>query len=349
MQSKADVRKFIGSILSAEGGEDLCFPKAYTKYANMGACTLRFSRVLVMLSNSALLAKFPELKQATEEFISIFEEGRNEVFRFISPELAFTAEKFPIIEEGDKESIATFLSHYAKTRTHPVINTMMRTCSALLPFKTHLQDIGSLDARFLERFPGSDLSPVPDLPVNFKYLISQGDDNDAKFVVLALHKIYTICYDLYQEFGKVDIDTSKFVEAVEFTIKELRKKVTGCDEAFKQILGSTEMLRDRYSEYYKDYVGTMNSMIIAENFIVDVSQSVSASPRVAMQFKRILDQMRKLVNSSGMSSKYKDLINSMNKSVSEDYEKLRELDQAEALPEEETEEKEEKEDIKPDI
>ena len=113
--------------------------------------------------------------------------------------------------------------------------------------------------------------------------------------------------DLYKSYSKVDIDTENFVKDVRITVEKLKKQIPRCNEAFQKILDSTDLLKDNYEDYYKDYVGSQNSMIIAENFIQDVAGTVDKSPRLALQFRKIIQHLRNMTNRLiAQDPKYKD-------------------------------------------
>ncbi len=332
-QGRGDIKKLVGSILSSENGEDLHFPKSLDKFKAMASHVRRFSKVLRMFEASSVMEKMAEYREPLSSFLDLFEREATSVFD--APpfsdmqEMETLVQKHPILSKEEDGKVKAFLAHYHGLKTSSVINTLLNTCSNLIPYRVHLSDGQKLDDRFLTRSSGSELSPVPDLNLNFKLLYYQADrlnEGERKLVLLVLHKLYTISHDLYEEYGKNDVDTAKFVEAVEYTIDELKKKIPGCADAFKQILSSTEMLRDNYGEYYKDYVSTKNPMIIAENFVIDVSQQVDASPRVAFQFKKILRELRKLINSTGMGGQYKEMMNAMAKDVNKNFDALKALE-----------------------
>jgi len=80
----------------------------------------------------------------------------------------------------------------------------------------------------------------------------------------------------------------------------------------KKILESTGILENNYEDYYKDYVGCNNSMVIAENFIQDVAGTIDKSPKLAFQFRKIITHLRKLTNRlTGTDPKYKQTFDTL--------------------------------------
>ena len=58
---------------------------------------------------------------------------------------------------------------------------------------------------------------------------------------------------MYEEYGKPDINMDNFVSAIEMAIKDLKKRIPRCEQAFKIIEDSSKMLETNYPTYYKEY------------------------------------------------------------------------------------------------
>jgi len=351
MKKRAGIKKYIGSIIASEDGQDLDFMRSYTKYIAMQANVVRFAKILKMLGASAMIDKFAGCKENLVAYNKLIDDEIAKTFTMDSEALKSIKEKHPIVSSEDNETIKAFLASYNAMKNSTLINTILGVCSNLIIYKTHISNIDKLDDYFITKSSTSDISPIPDLNLNFKLMYIQGDaldDTDRRFILLVLHKLYTTSHDLYTEYGKADIDTDKFVKVVEQMIGELKRKIPRCNDAFTKILESTELLRDNYDTYYKDYICSKNTSIIAENFVLDVSKTIDPSPRLMFQFKEILRELRKMVHmSSGISGSHKKMINALTKDLNSNFKLVQKLEEEglDALDDEEEDEEDEEEDL----
>ncbi len=67
-----------------------------------------------------------------------------------------------------------------------------------------------------------------------------------------------------------------------------------CGKAFSQIKKSVKLLKDNFNGYYREFVGSKNSTIMMEHFILDVSKSTNSDPVLMSQFKKIIMFYRKI-------------------------------------------------------
>lgn len=295
--NRDEVKKVVGSILGGEEEKELDLKKSYDKFAGMNDHITRYIKVMIMLHNSTIFSKFPEEKKILESYIDTLTENHKEYFQ-TGPPASDLYDMYPIIPKSEEARVITFLKYYNKAKKSKLVNTVMNTLGKLIDYKSSISDINKLSDTFLCKTSMLTFEPIEDLPINFKliYISTSLTSEEKRFLLLTIHKIYTIAMDLYQTYGKVDIDTENFVRAVRITVEKLKKQIPRCNEAFKKILDSTDLLKDNYEDYYKDYVGSQNSMIIAENFIQDVAKTVDKSPKIAMQFKKIIQHLRNMTN-----------------------------------------------------
>ena len=335
ISKKSDVKKAIGDILSAEEIDNLDIKKSYAKYTSMYNNATRYIKILKMFAKSTVMVtNFATECLNINAFIELLDREFASTFPFSVPDgnMELIVNIYPIVNKEQSAAAQSFLNMYKNTKNSILVNTILDTCSNLVVYKTYLGNPDNLNDRFLTKISGNDFLPIPDLNVNFKLMYYQlGSDKDAeqdkKFIILILHKLYDVSYSMYQEYGKSDVDTEKFVQSVSVIIEKIQKRVPGCNEAFKKILESTDMLRDNYDEYYKDFVCTKNTMIMAENFITDVAKSVDATPKVASQFKKIIREMKKLMaKSTNINPKYKAMIDSLRSSVNESFESVKRME-----------------------
>lgn len=311
---KNEVKKVVGGILGGEEYRELCLLRSYNKFINMEKNAKRFRDVFTLLTRTRTFEKFPIERDIIINYIKLLGEDIAQYYEKVPDGVKLLVDMHPIIPKNKEKEKFTFLEYYAKSKKASIVHTIINTCGNLVPYKLYLKDKTNLQDKFLTKSSMLTFEPIVDLNVNFKliYISDLLDETEKNFILLTLHKIYTISVDMYEEFSKVDIDTEQFVKAVSVTVEKLRKQIPRCDEAFKKILDSTELLKSNYDGYYKDYVGSQNSMIIAENFIQDVAGTVDKSPKLALQFRKIIQHLRDMTTKlTAKNPQYKDTFSSL--------------------------------------
>lgn len=285
----------------------------------------RYLKVMNMLYKSTIFGKFPKERETLGSYIETVTKRFDEMF-LQAPPLGQLLDMHPIIPKAQEEQMLTFLRYYNKAKKCDIVHSIMNSLGKLVDYKSSISDIANLSDGFLTKSSMLTFEPIEDLPINLKivYISTLLTDNEKKLLLLSFHKIYTIAMDLYNAYSKVDIDTENFVTAVRITVEKLRKQIPRCDDAFKKILDSTNLLKDNYEDYYKDYVGSQNSMIIAENFIQDVAGTVDRSPRLALQFRKIIQHLRNMTNRLiAQDPKYKETFGSLLDQADSSYQEIK--------------------------
>jgi len=293
---KDEVKKVVGSILGGDQESELDFKKSYDKFLLMHSIVDRFRKVIMMLSKSTIISHFEYDKKKLDIFYEKLVAEMEAKFNHAPPAAAL-ADMYPIIPKDCQEKALEFLRYYNECKKASIIHVLIKTCNNLVAYDGSLKEIDKLSDSFLVNSSMMTFEPIAELTVNFKqlYISNLITDSEKKFLLLTLHKVYTISMEMFEAYGKADIDTENFVKAVNITVDKLKKQIPRCDQAFKKILESTDLLRERYDDYYKDFIGSNNnSMIIAENFISDVAQSVDKSPVLAQQFRKIINHLKSM-------------------------------------------------------
>ena len=295
---KDEVKKVVGSILGGEEEKELDLPKSHEKFKGMYTQTKRYALIFEWIANDKALDPFPKEREIVQSYANLIHTEMKDKFEnYDLNKITKALDCYPMVVKETQEDVSTFLKYYNAMKQSTLIHTIINTGNNLVDYKKYLANVNELDDSFIVKSSMLTLEPVQDLQINFKLLYtSMTTERDKKFILLVLHKLYDITTKMYEERGKVDIDTGAFVKAVHATVEKLRKDLPRCEQAFKKILDSTDLLRENYDSYYKDYVGCNNSMVIAENFIHDVAGKVDRSPRLALQFRKIINHLRKVTN-----------------------------------------------------
>ena len=82
-------------------------------------------------------------------------------------------------------------------------------------------------------------------------------------------------------------------------IGELKHHISGCNEAFKVLANSIDMLKTNFNGYYKASINAGSTEFIVEEFVSDLITTNIDNKKVQMQLQKIIAFMKNRVNSSG--------------------------------------------------
>lgn len=321
---------FHGVLGTSEGSAQL--PITYPKYLRIAHHTDRFLRLLELTRDSTPLGLFPGPHSHLAAYVAALRAQHAQSFSAPSFEqwLGVSAAHMVVglpppdgAEAYDRvpaETVARFNDVFAAIKKCSLVNTVIVACSHLVARKKALQDEKALNDRFLTKGAGTTFSPLPDLPqLNFKqvYVDERLSADDRRFLMAVLHKMYTIGHDVYEAVSAPDVDVNEFAEVIMSSIGEVQKFIPRCDEAFKKIASSVDLLKGNFGDYYKDFTASGNPTIIMENFVLDVSKDTKASPKVTAQFRKIITHYRKLASQQASNPKLKSLFSQVDANFQE--------------------------------
>jgi len=332
---------FQGVLGTSEGSATLSI--THPKYLRIQGHIDRFIRLLTVLHGSAVMALFPGPKEHLGGYVDALRKQFGASFiapdftPWLSPPAAAAAsagiEAYMTTTEDyakiPPEVVAQFSEVFAAAKKCNIVNTVIVACKNLVAHKKSLGDQAALKDRFLTKGAGMTFAPLPDLPqVNFKqiYIDDRLTPSDKEFVLVVLHKMYTIGHDVYEAVSSPDVDVSEFVEVIMSSIDEVKKHIPRCDQAFQKIIESVDLLKGNFDGYYKDYTASGNPTIIMENFVLDVSKNTKTSPAVTAQFRRIIAHYRKLASQQGSHPKLQSLFAQVDANFQELEKKSKEAD-----------------------
>jgi hypothetical protein len=332
---------FQGVLGTSEGSATLSI--THPKYLRIQGHIDRFIRLLTVLHGSAVIALFPGPKEHLGGYVDALRKQFGASFvapdftPWLSPPAAAATsagiEAYMTTTEDyakiPPEVVAQFGEVFAAVKKCNIVNTVIVACKNLVAHKKSLGDQAALKDRFLTKGAGMTFAPLPDLPqVNFKqiYIDDRLTPSDKEFVLVVLHKMYTIGHDVYEAVSSPDVDVSEFVEVIMSSIGEVKKHIPRCDQAFQKIIESVDLLKGNFDGYYKDYTASGNPTIIMENFVLDVSKNTKTSPAVTAQFRRIIAHYRKLASQQGSHPKLQSLFAQVDANFQELEKKSKEAD-----------------------
>jgi hypothetical protein len=334
-----DVMEMFHGVLGTGEGTDLNITIVYPKYLKIVEHCGRYMRLLEALRDSAVMGRFPAEAGHLEGYVSALREQAAAVLS--APDLAALHPPGQIEQMSGqavdyravtKEEYDAFAAVYKGIKDSNLVNTIVVTCNNLVPHKKSLEDSTALKDRFLTRTAGLTFAPLPGLPaMNFKqiYISDLLTPTDKQFILMVLHKMFTISHDVYETMSSPDIDVDEFVQVIIGSLDDVKKHIPRCDEAFDKIRDSVGLLKGNFGGYYKDFVASNNPTIIMENFVLDVSKSTKSSPKVTAQFRRIISHYRKLASQQAQHPQMRSLFAQVDKNFQELEKRSREADAGE--------------------
>lgn len=323
-----DVIDMFQGVLGTSGEGSATLSIAHPKYVRIMEQSERFIKTISMFSVSRIITLFPDAQQGLAVYLSALKSQHAESFK--APDLDLYVKKRSELEvtmDVPKDytdvppAIAVeFQKVFNKIKTCNIINMILVTCKNLVRHKKHIMHSEQLKGDFILRIAGNKLCPLPDLPeVNFRtmYIDDRLTPQDKNFLLLILNKLYTVSHDVYEAVSAPDIDVKEFVKVIMSSISEIKKQIPRCEQAFQKIIDSVGLLQNNFDGYYKDFVASNNPTIIMENFVIDVSKSTNASPKVTAQFRQIIGYYRKIASQQASNPKLQSLFKQVDKNFQE--------------------------------
>lgn len=283
------------------GNMDITYPK----YINLRSTCSSMVKVFTMLAESPFFTMNTNYTRQKEEITQFCISSTKQ----ITETFAYECNDISKLSADEQQE---FNDLFMKVRKSKVIQTFKTIYSGLLLYKKHYSQLDTLSHNFIIQMAGVEWKPFSFTTLDLKRLFTQPDmkSNTIYFFMAVLYKTYTIGHQLYQLLISPDIDIDKFVNVIMNNIDEIQKRpeLHRCHKAFKKIKDSVQLLKDRFSDYYRDFLNTENSNIIMEHFILDVSKEAGSDPQLVMQFRTIINYYRKQVQNANMDPKVKAML-----------------------------------------
>lgn len=323
-----DVLSIFHGILGTGDVTDLNIEIVYPKYRKIAEHCERFMVLLEAIQTSAVLKAFVDESAHLASYIKNLREQAAACFT--APDLSALHPPSQLEKEiGGKlveysavtrEEYDAFVAVYKSVKESNIVNTVVITCKNLIEHKTSLEDPSKLKDRFLTRTAVHPFAPLPGLPaMNFKhfYISDEISQQDKRFLLLVLSKMYKISHDVYDAATTPDVDVDEFVNMIMGSLAEVKKHLPRCDDAFNKIADSVNLLKGNFNGYYKDYIASNNPAIILENFVMDVSAASESTATLTRQFRVIINHYRKISAQHSNNPKLKNLFHHVDKNFQE--------------------------------
>src|SRR3990172_8521672 len=319
-----DVLDMFDGVLGA-GDVDLNILDA--KYAQLRLHVDRFLTLLEALLAYEGLRAFARDSELLAGFIRALRAQFVENFSAALPAPKEPRVAAPLALDADpyagipKDVCESFVRDARIAKESNLVKVILVTCKNLVPFKALIENAEELKDRFLVSSAGSQLCHLPDLPINFRALYTGlPRAEDKHFLLVVIHKLCKISHDVYHAYRLPEVDVDKFSHIIVDSVALVKKQLPGCDEAFRRITDSVDLLKLRFGEYHSDAVASANPGVIMENFVLDVAKGqANASPALTRQFRKIISHYKKQASqhSSSMDPKLRSVFEQVNRNFSE--------------------------------
>lgn len=290
---------------------------SYPKYINMKQLCLQCNKVFRLLADSPWMKASVECTRAREEIHEFCKRSELEIESTFSIDLSEHEWNLNTVDDEIKKR---FGESYEAAKKSRLIKSLILTLDRLVPYKQNFQDLSALNPKFLMCMTATEWTPFPFTSLNLRQVFMVADENTIRFFMTALFKLYELTHKLWQETSSPDVDVEQFVHVIMGNMDEIQKKapeLARCKKAFKKIADSVSLLKDKFGEYYRDYVETKDSTIMMQNFIIDVSNTTKSDPETMREFREIVKYYKKLAGQQQQNPKMKLLLEKISASFSE--------------------------------
>jgi hypothetical protein len=308
----ADLSEMFNQML---GTGNINITIAYPRYVRIKKLCEQLLKLFNMLYSEKFM-KSPEFENEKRQLVSFCVESKKKMAEIFSMDFGDYEWNLTLV---DQERQTQFTTVYNEMKKSELVNTFILVCDRLVLHKKNFIDPTKMNPKFITAMNGVEWCPFPFTTLNLKYIFSIAGKNTIEMIMLYLHKAYELTRMLYEETQAPDIDVDQFVDFIMTNIDEIQKRpeLHRCREAFAKIKESVGMLKTRFNGYYRDFISTKDSTIMMQHFIIDVSKTTDASPRITNQFRQIIAYYRKIASSQISNPKIKMLFDRVNASFKE--------------------------------
>jgi hypothetical protein len=286
---------------------------AYPKYQRIHSLCKDFTKVLSLINVSPFMKKFGDYAPQAAELMEFVNNANKQIEEIFSIDYSSYVWNFDVLSVTQRE---TFNTAYDAMKKSKLVEVMINTCDKLTPYKANFTD--QLSHTFIMNMPGVEWIPLPFSSLNLKeiFCLPEVGENTIKFFMVVIQKIYQLTRKLWDEISSPDIDVDQFVDVIMTNIDFIQKRpeLSRCKKAFGKIKASVGLLKDRFGNYYRDFIKTQESTIIFEHFILDVSKSTDVDPQEIAQFRTIIEYYRKIASQQSHNPQVKSLFDKVEES-----------------------------------
>jgi len=171
------------------------------------------------------------------------------------------------------------ISFYRACKDHKVVTDSISMCRKLIKYKKFIdyslvEGELSLSDDFIKSNNTKDLQIFPFCDFDIKYIYVYGniDATAKKYVLIFLSMLLKSTKEIFDVITSPDVDIDKLSKVVVDVIASTKKMLPRCGKAFAKLESSMDLLKNNFTEYYKDFVSTKDQTTIITNFIADCTK-----------------------------------------------------------------------------
>ena len=266
------------------------------KFVGIRNKIIHIYKILMQFATGAIGSDFVELSEPMLQ-IKQFAYELKESIVFNDALTEETEEQYNTLNKEDLNAL------YKKLKNNQFTQRLIVQCSNLKRHSKDFEDVTQLKDNFIKQEPGLSffIFDFSNLDLKKIWASTRVTPMVKKYILNILHVLYKDLFAIYQLVTSPDVDIDKFTDVLMSAIDQLKKQpgLHRCDNAFRRIASSVELLKGRFNNYYRESVASANPNIIIESFIVDVSNQGGADARLTREFKQIIKHMAKVSEQSG--------------------------------------------------
>lgn len=257
------------------------------KFLKTRASAVIVYKTLKQLANFATFRNdFPEMVKELDEILNYAEH--------IKKCIIFDDDKTETAEHYVTYSTEQLNAIYKGLKSNKGIEQLVILCGKLSRFKPYIGLKDNLSGHFVMSEPGNSLCIFPFSSLDLVKVWTHNNCTPLikKYILHILHVVYSNTHIIYDQISSPDIDINEFSKVLIDAVKFMKTQVPRCNEAFKKIEDSIDLLKTNFRGYFKESVETANPSVILENFVSDVARKGGPSARITAQFNKIVRHLK---------------------------------------------------------
>lgn len=154
----------------------------------------------------------------------------------------------------------------------------------------------------IEEHSFAPLKFAPELDFVQIFQDDETDENSIKSCGTALSHFYWKGCELGDIITSPNMDTKALSQMFIEAIGEYKKKLPQCKKAFKLIESAVSTLDKKFDTYYRNSVKSNNPTVFMEDFFCDLLANNKEDKSLALEFRMIVNEMKKMVNQMNMQN-----------------------------------------------
>ena len=314
--TKADNEDMSAMFNQMLGIDNINMEIAYPRYMRIRKICEQIVKLFINVSSNPFIKSSRDLEKQRKEIIVFCDQMQ----KLIDEKMSLNLEKYTYMwDKLPQVEYKQFAEYYEYCKKSDLILKCVQLCNNLSYYKQHFTNLEVLNGKFIDKIPGVQWTPFPFTGLNLKHIFSltTAGENTREYFLIVLNKSYEITRKLYDELNSPDIDLDKFSEIIMSSIDKICDipELNRCKRAMQKIKDSVSLLKNNFGQYYKDFLGTGNSTIMMEHFILDVAKDTKVDPSLSIEFNKIIKYYKKVAQTNIKDPKVKSMLEKISDST----------------------------------